>query len=54
MKNSFFYNKKNIMIVEVYKKIGETPNELIENFKKERGITEKVAFAGRLDPMSFW
>ena len=40
------------MIVEVYKKIGETPNELIENFKKERGITEKVAFAGRLDPMA--
>lgn len=40
------------MIVEVQKKIGETPNELIENFKKEREITEKVAFAGRLDPMA--
>ena len=40
------------MIVEVQKKIGETPNELIENFKKERKITEKVAFAGRLDPMA--
>lgn len=40
------------MIVEVQKKIGETPNELIENFKRERDITEKVAFAGRLDPMA--
>lgn len=40
------------MIVEVHKKIGETPNELIENFKKENGIADKVAFAGRLDPMA--
>lgn len=40
------------MIVEVHKKIGETPNELIENFKREREISEKVAFAGRLDPMA--
>lgn len=40
------------MIVEVNKKIGETPNELIENFKREKEITEKVAFAGRLDPMA--
>ena len=45
------------MIIEISKKIGETPNELIERFKNSPENSEfkdkKIAFAGRLDPMAF-
>ena len=45
------------MIIEISKKIGETPNELIERFKNSPENSKfkdrKIAFAGRLDPMAF-
>lgn len=37
-----------------YKKIGETPLEVLENFRREEGFAPNVplAYAGRLDPMA--
>ena len=42
------------MIVEFYKKIGETPLQSIERFKKENPEHDKskISYAGRLDPMA--
>jgi len=40
------------MPVSIYKPIGQTPNELIEIYKKENNNVKKVSFAGRLDPMA--
>jgi tRNA pseudouridine(55) synthase len=40
------------MPVYLYKSIGQTPNELIYNYKKENVNAKKVSFAGRLDPMA--
>ena len=40
------------MPVSIYKPIGQTPNELIEIYKKENKHVKKVSFAGRLDPMA--
>ena len=40
------------MPVSIYKPIGQTPNELIEIYKKETKHVKKVSFAGRLDPMA--
>lgn len=37
----------------VYKNIGQTPNELINEFKKKNSDAKKVSFAGRLDPMAY-
>ncbi len=43
------------MIVEYDKKIGESMQQIINRFKKEYNLNpkEKVAFAGRLDPIAF-
>lgn len=35
-----------------YKPIGQTPLEHIKQLKQERNITDKICFAGRLDPMA--
>ena len=40
------------MPIYLYKPIGQTPNELINNYKKENINAKKVSFAGRLDPMA--
>lgn len=42
------------MIIHINKTIGETPNDLIERFRRENPdfINEKISFAGRLDPMA--
>ena len=40
------------MPIYLYKPIGQTPNELIDNYKKENVNAKKVSFAGRLDPMA--
>ena len=40
------------MLKLVYKPIGLTPNELISNIKKKYPEYNKIAFAGRLDPMA--
>ena len=40
------------MPLSIYKPIGQTPNELIENYKKKNKQVKKVSFAGRLDPMA--
>jgi tRNA pseudouridine(55) synthase len=40
------------MPVYIYKPIGQTPNELIEAYKKEHKQATKVSFTGRLDPMA--
>lgn len=55
----FCYNKKmkiknDIKIIPVYKKIGETPYQLVQKFRKKENISEelKIAYAGRLDPMA--
>jgi len=40
------------MPIYLYKPIGQTPNELIDNYKKENINAKKVSFAGRLDPMA--
>ncbi len=44
-------NKKFLVL---NKKVGQTPLEVIENFKKENSAyeNEKMAYAGRLDPMA--
>jgi tRNA U55 pseudouridine synthase TruB len=43
------------MIIEYDKKIGESMQQVINRFKKEYNLDskEKVAFAGRLDPIAF-
>jgi len=40
------------MPIYLYKSIGQTPNELIDKYKKENVNAKKVSFAGRLDPMA--
>ena len=42
------------MIIQINKEIGETPNSLIARFKLEKPeySSEKISFAGRLDPMA--
>jgi len=40
------------MPIKMYKPIGITPLELIDNYKKENNIKCKMSFAGRLDPMA--
>jgi tRNA pseudouridine(55) synthase len=40
------------MPVYIYKPIGKTPKELVDNYKKENKQATKVSFAGRLDPMA--
>jgi tRNA pseudouridine(55) synthase len=40
------------MPIRIYKPIGLTPFELIQKFKTENNISDKVSFAGRLDPMA--
>ena len=40
------------MPISIYKPIGQTPNELIDIYKKENKNVKKVSFAGRLDPMA--
>ncbi len=43
------------MIIEYDKKVGESMQQVINRFKKEYNLDskEKVAFAGRLDPIAF-
>jgi tRNA pseudouridine(55) synthase len=36
----------------IYKPIGQTPNELVEAYKKDNKHVKKVSFTGRLDPMA--
>jgi tRNA pseudouridine(55) synthase len=40
------------MPVYLYKSIGQTPNELINDYKTQHSHAKKVSFAGRLDPMA--
>lgn len=40
------------MPIYLYKKIGQTPNELINEYKLQNKDAKKVSFAGRLDPMA--
>lgn len=40
------------MPVFLYKKIGETPKEIIDRYKKENKDVIKASYAGRLDPMA--
>jgi len=40
------------MPIHIYKPIGKTPLEVIEEYKKKNNINEKMSFAGRLDPMA--
>ncbi len=41
------------MIYKVYKKIGETPLQALERFRKENDLLDgKFTYAGRLDPMA--
>ena len=41
------------MPIFISKSIGQTPNELINDYKKTHPDAKKVSFAGRLDPMAF-
>lgn len=41
------------MIIDYEKHIGESMQDVVNRFKKEYKITDKVAFAGRLDPLAF-
>ena len=43
------------MIIEFYKKIGETMDVMIKRFRQEHFIDDKIkiAYAGRLDPLAF-
>ena len=43
------------MIIEYEKQIGESMQQVINRFKKDYNLDlkEKVAFAGRLDPIAF-
>jgi tRNA pseudouridine(55) synthase len=40
------------MPIYLYKSIGQTPNELINDYKTHHSHAKKVSFAGRLDPMA--
>ena len=40
------------MPIIINKPIGITPLELIQQYKAENSINEKMSFAGRLDPMA--
>ena len=40
------------MPIKINKPLGMTPLELITEYKKKNNITEKMSFAGRLDPMA--
>ena len=40
------------MPVFIEKKIGETPKEIIDRYKKENKDVIKASYAGRLDPMA--
>ena len=39
-------------LLPIYKKIGQTPLQLVEEAKNKYKITEKVSYLGRLDPMA--
>lgn len=41
------------MIIDYEKHIGESMQDVVNRFKKEYDVTDKVAFAGRLDPLAF-
>jgi tRNA U55 pseudouridine synthase TruB len=41
------------MIYIYDKHIGETMNELIKRFSEENNVKEKIAYAGRLDPLAY-
>lgn len=41
------------MPITIFKPLGLTPLELIKKYKQENNISEKMSFAGRLDPMAF-
>jgi tRNA U55 pseudouridine synthase TruB len=41
------------MIIDYEKHIGESMQDVVNRFKKQYKITDKVAFAGRLDPLAF-
>ena len=41
------------MPVFISKSIGQTPNDIINDYKKKHTSAKKVSFAGRLDPMAF-
>jgi tRNA pseudouridine(55) synthase len=36
----------------VYKPIGKTPYEVVQQFKRDKGLIGTVAYSGRLDPMA--
>ena len=40
------------MPIKIFKPIGLTPLELIEQYKNDNNIEQKMSFAGRLDPMA--
>ena len=40
------------MPIKIFKPVGLTPLELIENYKKTNNVKQKMSFAGRLDPMA--
>jgi len=41
------------MPIFISKLIGQTPNELINDYKYKHPMAKKVSFAGRLDPMAY-
>jgi tRNA pseudouridine(55) synthase len=41
------------MPIFISKSIGQTPNELINEYKSKNPMAKKVSFAGRLDPMAY-
>jgi tRNA U55 pseudouridine synthase TruB len=41
------------MIIDYEKHIGESMQDVVNRFKKEYNVNDKVAFAGRLDPLAF-
>jgi len=41
------------MPIFISKLIGQTPNELIDDYKSKNPMAKKVSFAGRLDPMAY-
>ena len=40
------------MIIPIYKPIGKTPLEVIEEYKQNNKNIKKCSYAGRLDPMA--
>ena len=40
------------MIIPIYKPIGKTPLEIVEDYKKNNKNIKKCSYAGRLDPMA--